>query len=153
MAPPSSPPRIVYCHCAFARVLPPDVKLATLEKLGTSGIDFECVSDLCESSARRDPLLAELAQSTTLRIAACYPRAVRGLFTAAGCALPANAEIVNLRVLKADEAATRLLSPTTGSPPPDEDAPSDETPADEIPTSEIQPTQVQPSEATEESTA
>lgn len=109
-APPT--PRVVYCHCAFARVLPPEVKLATLEKLALSGIEFDCVSDLCESSARRDPLLAELSQSTSLRIAACYPRAVHGLFTAAGCSLPANVEIVNLRVLNAEEAATRLLSPT-----------------------------------------
>ncbi len=141
--PPSSPPRIVYCHCAFARVLPPDVKLATLEQLGSSGVEFDCVSDLCESSARRDPLLAELAQSTSLRIAACYPRAVRGLFTAAGCALPAHAEIVNLRVLKADEAATRLLSPITGSPPPANDTESSDTQADKT----------HSSEATEESTA
>lgn len=133
ISPPSPPPRIVYCHCAFARVLPPDVKLATLEKLGTSGVEFECVSDLCESSARRDPLLAELAQSAELRIAACYPRAVRGLFTAAGCTLPATAEIVNLRVLKADEAASRLLSPTPNSPTPSGES--------------------EPSEATEESTA
>lgn len=110
-SPSSPPPRVVYCHCAFARVLPPEVKLGTLEQLGAAGIEFECVSDLCESSARRDPLLSELAQSPALRIAACYPRAVRGLFTAAGCALPENAEIVNLRVLKADEAVARLLGP------------------------------------------
>lgn len=106
-------PRVVYCHCAFARVLPPEVKLATLEKLAASGIEFDCVSDLCESSARRDPLLSELSQSTGLRIAACYPRAVHGLFTAAGCSLPANAEIVNLRVLNAEEAATQLLAPAS----------------------------------------
>ena len=114
MTSPSPPlPRIVYCHCAFARVLPPEVKLATLEKLANSGIEFDCVSDLCESSARRDSLLPELAQSSSLRIAACYPRAVHGLFTAAGCSLPADAEIINLRVLNADEAAARLLSPTS----------------------------------------
>ncbi|HET6424811.1 MAG TPA: hypothetical protein VFG20_14070, partial [Planctomycetaceae bacterium] len=104
-------PRIVYCHCAFAQVLPKDVKQGVLEQLGASAVDVECVPDLCEMSARRDPLLAELVQSPRVRIAACYPRAVRGLFTAAGCSLTNNVEIVNLRVLNADDATRALLSP------------------------------------------
>jgi hypothetical protein len=109
-APPATSPRLIYCHCAFAQVLPKDVKHGVLERLGESGVDFECVPDLCEMSARRDPMLAELSQLPAVRIAACYPRAVRGLFTAAGCSLPKTTEIVNLRVLNADDAAAALLS-------------------------------------------
>lgn len=104
------PPRVVYCHCAFAHVLPKDVKQSVLEQLGASGIEIECVPDLCEMSARHDPLLIELAQAPAVRIAACYPRAVRGLFTAAGCPLPKTVEIVNLRVLNAHDATNALLS-------------------------------------------
>lgn len=107
--PDNSPPRIVYCHCAFAQVIPVDVKHGVLARLADSGVEFDCVPDLCEMSARRDPALVELSQSPNARIAACYARAVQGLFTAAGCSLPKEGvEIVNLRTLNADEAFAAL---------------------------------------------
>lgn len=107
--PHSSSSRIVYCHCAFAQVIPADVKQGLLERLVDSGVDFDCVPDLCEMSARRDPALSELVQLSNIRIAACYPRAVHGLFTAAGTPLPkTGVEIVNLRTLNADEAFAAL---------------------------------------------
>ena len=53
-------------------------------------------------SARQDPRLAELAAGP-LRMAACYPRAVRGLFEAAGCPLPESAQILNMRTDPADQ--------------------------------------------------
>ncbi len=130
------PRRIVYCHCAFAQVIPKDVKQGVLERLADSGENFECVPDLCEMSARRDPLLHQLAQQPNTRIAACYPRAVQGLFTAAGAPLKASGvEIVNLRVLNADEAAEALLRPAaeeTATPA----GPIPETPLSETPLSE-----------------
>ena len=43
-------PRIVYCHCAFAQVVPREVKLTVLGKLTASGVPFEAVPDLCEMS-------------------------------------------------------------------------------------------------------
>ena len=55
------PPALLYCHCQYAQVLPPEVKLATLKALSESGQPFEAVPDLCELSARRDPALARLA--------------------------------------------------------------------------------------------
>ncbi len=126
------PRRIVYCHCAFAQVIPKDVKQGVLERLAASGEDFECVPDLCEMSARRDPVLQQLSQQPNTRIAACYPRAVQGLFTAAGSPLTESGlEIVNLRVLNADEAIEALLKPTT-----EETTASEETTTSERPTSE-----------------
>lgn len=110
---PTPRPRIVYCHCAFAHVLPVDVKQGVLERLSASDIEFECVPDLCEMSARRDPALSELAQSPSARIAACYPRAVQGLFTAAGAPLPkSGVEVINLRTLTVDEAFAALTRET-----------------------------------------
>ena len=50
-------PQIVYCHCAFAQVISQGVKQKVLEQLTASGVDFEAIPDLCEMSARRDPLL------------------------------------------------------------------------------------------------
>ena len=99
--------RILYCRCAYAQVVPADVKDAVLAGLAASGRSFEMVPDLCEMAARRDPHLAELARGGgTLRIAACWPRAVRGLFALADAPLPdAGVEILNMRT---DSAATVL---------------------------------------------
>jgi hypothetical protein len=103
-------PQILYCHCAYAQVISQSTKQKVLERLSESGVDFEAVPDLCEMSARRDPVLQEIALRPNLRIAACYPRAVKGLFTAAECPLPESAEIVNMRVLSGEESASALLS-------------------------------------------
>jgi hypothetical protein len=108
----TSPRRILYCHCAFARVVPPDVKNGVLAQLAASNVEFEAVPDLCEMSARRDPRLAELASPGTLKIAACFPRAVRGLFEAAGSPLPESAQILNMRTEPADGIADTLLART-----------------------------------------
>ena len=105
----ASPFRILYCHCAFARVVPADVKNGVLTRLAASSAEFETVPDLCEMSARRDPRLAELASADSLRVAACFPRAVRGLFEAAGSPLPPSARILNMRVDPAQKVADDLL--------------------------------------------
>src|SRR5258708_24109881 len=110
-------PSILYCHCAFAQVIPRDVKQKVLERLAESGTEFECVPDLCEMSARRDPLLERLAGRENVRIAACYERAVHGLFRAAGHPLPQpGPEIVNMRVMRADDPASALLRPADTPP-------------------------------------
>ena len=108
--------RILYCHCAYARVVPPEVKAGVLEKLAASGTSFEAVPDLCEMSARKDPRLQELATGGALRIAACYPRAVKWLFSAAGSPFPAEtAEIFNMRTASADDIVRAIL-PAPESP-------------------------------------
>jgi hypothetical protein len=104
-------PRILYCHCAYAQVVPKEVKEAVLKKLCDSGIAFEAVADLCEMSARRDPALKRLAEGGTVKIAACYPRAVKWLFEAAEAPLPKDgAEILNMRVQTADAVAAALFN-------------------------------------------
>jgi hypothetical protein len=91
--------RILYCHCAFAKVVPPEVKAAVLTGLSEADVEFDAVPDLCEMAARGDARLRELAEVDTLRIAACYPRAVKWLFAAAGATLPEGAvRIWNMRV-------------------------------------------------------
>jgi hypothetical protein len=105
-------PRMLYCHCAFARVVPAEVKERVLEALAGSGRAFDAVPDLCEMSARRDPKLRELAEGGGVRIAACFPRAVRWLFSAAGSPLPdSGVEILNMREQPADQIISRLCEP------------------------------------------
>lgn len=102
-------PTILYCRCAYAQVLPTGVKNEVLGKLCESAASFETVADLCEMAAHRDPRLQAIAICQNLRIAACYPRAVRGLFQQAGSPLPENAEILNMRTQTATEATEALL--------------------------------------------
>lgn len=100
--------RILYCHCAFAQVVPPDTKAAVLEQLSASGVSFEAVPDLCEMAARRDPALAEIAAAGGGTIVACYPRAVRWLFTGAGLTLPERVRVLNMREAAAPEIVETL---------------------------------------------
>ena len=107
-----SVPRILYCHCAYAQVVPAEVKQAVLKKLCESGASFEAVADLCEMSARQDPALQRLAEGECVKIAACYPRAVKWLFAAAKAPLPLDAtEVLNMRVQSADEVTAALFNP------------------------------------------
>lgn len=101
--------RILYCHCAFARVIPPQTKSAVLAHLAATDAPFEAVPDLCEMSARRDERLQGLAGTTPLVIVACYERAVRGLFHSAGATLPEDGvAVLNMRAETAEAVATRI---------------------------------------------
>ena len=108
--PMSKPRRIVYCHCAYAQVVPRDVKNEVLENLTASGVAFDAVADLCEMSARRDPSLKQLAEEGELKIAACYPRAVKWLFAAADAPLPGEGvAIANMRTEAAEVVVNAVL--------------------------------------------
>jgi len=104
--------RILFCNCTYAQVVPKEVKEAVLKKLCESGTAFDATADLCEMSARRDPSLQRLAGGGAVKIAACYPRAVKWLFHAAKADLQADAtEVLNMRVQNADEVCAALLNP------------------------------------------
>lgn len=102
-------PTILYCRCAYAQVVPNGVKNEVLGKLCEANASFETVADLCEMAAHRDPRLQAIASCGKLRIAACYPRAVKGLFQQAGFPLSDDAEILNMRTQTAAEIAEKLL--------------------------------------------
>ena len=106
-----SKPAILYCHCQYAQVVPKEVKEAVLRKLCESGVAFDAVADLCEMSARRDPALQQLAANGALKIAACFPRAVKGLFHQCNADLaPDKTEVLNMRTMTADEICARLAA-------------------------------------------
>lgn len=105
-------PNLVYCRCTYARVVPRQVKDGVLEALSASGVDFDAVPDLCEMSARRDPRLAEIAGGEAVTIAACYPRAVRWLFSSAGSPLDKErVTILNMREETSETVAASMLAP------------------------------------------
>ena len=92
--------------------MPKEVKDSVLRALCESGVAFDAVADLCEMSARKDASLQRLAGEGCLKIAACYPRAVKWLFAAAGAPLRAEAaEVLNMRTASAEEIIPSLFSP------------------------------------------
>ena len=115
----STRPLVLYCHCAYANVVPPAVKAEVLDGLARSGSAFEAVPDLCEMAARKDPALARLAgASQPLVIAACYPRAVRWLFHSAGQPLPeTDVTVVNMREGTGAEALAQVSTACRGDNP------------------------------------
>jgi hypothetical protein len=108
---PGPQPALLYCHCQYAQVVSPEVKAAVLKKLCESNLPFEAVPDLCELSARRDPSLKRLASAGPVKIAACFPRALKWLFAAANAPLPLGAtEVLNMRNQSANEVLASLFS-------------------------------------------
>lgn len=106
-----SSPALLYCHCQYARVVPDEVKQAVLRKLCESGQPFEAVADLCEMSARKDPTLKRLVAAGPVKIAACFPRALKWMFASAGAPLSLeNTEVVNMRSLTAEQACAALFN-------------------------------------------
>jgi NAD-dependent dihydropyrimidine dehydrogenase PreA subunit len=111
------PIRILYCNCAYSKVIPPEVKQEVLARLSASGVAFQATADLCGLAARKDPALQRIAESGRLRIAACFPRAVRWLFHAAGNPLPEDGvEVLNMRELSVEEVVSRLVTEETRVP-------------------------------------
>ncbi len=103
--------KILYCNCTYAKVVPHDVKKDVLRKLSDSGRAFDAVADLCDMSARKDPALRKIAEGGCTRVAACYPRAVKWLFHAAGTPLPPEGvEVLNMREDSAEDVVRRLLA-------------------------------------------
>ena len=101
--------RILYCRCAHAKVIEPEVKDQVLAGLCESGQRFETVADLCQMSATKDPALKRIAETPGMQIAACYPRAVKWLFNGAGCPLNENVEIQNMRTDEPESIVKALL--------------------------------------------
>lgn len=103
--------KILYCRCAYAGIIRDEVKDAVLKGLSESGRSFECVADLCEMSAHRDPALKTFAESGAVKIAACHPRAVKWLFHSAGADLPEGegVRVLNMRDEPAENVLDELL--------------------------------------------
>lgn len=112
--------RILYCRCAYAKVVPLETKDEVLRQLSDSGEAFDAVPDLCEMSARQDPSLEQLAEGGNLKIAACYPRAVRWLFAAGGAKLAdEGVEVLNMRTESPEDVCSRILGDGVADSPSD----------------------------------
>jgi NAD-dependent dihydropyrimidine dehydrogenase PreA subunit len=91
-------------------VIPLAAKAGILGALQAAEIAVESVADLCGMAARRDPRLRVWAQADSLAIIACFPRAVRWLFKAAGAPLEdRKVRFLNMRTQSPEEIVEALV--------------------------------------------
>ena len=105
---------VLFCNCSYSQVISEGVKSEVLNAIKGAGVEFEAVTDLCEMSAKKNPALKRLAKEKRIKIAACYPRAVKWLFHAGGAPLPQEGvEFLNMRTSSAEEIISLLLGEKT----------------------------------------
>ena len=95
--------KILICKCSYSNIIPDQIK-EQVEKI-IRGNSYESVItvDLCGLAARKDAVLQDIAKSEALIIFACYPRAVKSLFSAAELSLPENTKFFNMRTQVIEE--------------------------------------------------
>ncbi len=103
-------PHVVFCGCAYYETIPQAVKDHVFTSLRDAGIAVEAVADLCGMAAGRHPRLRHWARAEPLVVVACFPRAVRWLFEAAGTPLnPERTRLFNMRTQSPEEIARELM--------------------------------------------
>jgi len=102
-------PRVVICACAHYEIIPRASKEQILAGLQRSGVVLEVVSDLCGLAANRDPRLKTWIDEGPLTVVACFARAVRWLFYAAGAPLPdGQVRLFNMRTQSPEEILAQI---------------------------------------------
>lgn len=111
---------IIVCQCQNAGLIPESISGPITEALKNASQPVMYVDDLCAMAAKQDPLLSQWATQDELVICACFPRAVKSLFSHAKVALPESTTFVNLRTEKPETILAgfaldndRQNSPTT----------------------------------------
>lgn len=95
---------ILFCNCSYSQIIDEQRKGRVLRAVADSNIEFAAVDDLCRLAADKDKRLYEWAKMEGLTIIACYPRAVRWLFQAAGAELGReDTSIFNMRTQSAED--------------------------------------------------
>jgi len=103
-------PHVVFCSCAHITRRSPALKERVFSSLRDAGMVVEAVADLCGMAADRHPRLRHWAQAEPLSIVACFPRAIRWLFEAAGAPLDlGRTRLFNMRTQSPEEIARELL--------------------------------------------
>jgi NAD-dependent dihydropyrimidine dehydrogenase PreA subunit len=106
-------PRILFCSCAHYDIIPAATRERVLRAVTSARPEaphVEVVADLCGLAANRDPRLKSWVQESPLTIVACFPRAIRWLFHAAGAPLPEDqARVLNMRTQTPDEIIRQLM--------------------------------------------
>ena len=102
---------ILFCNCGYSDIIDHAIRAEILDKLAATKLNFEVVQDLCELAAKKDPRLKRWAKTDSLVIVACYQRAIKWLFNAAGAELnPERTQFFNMRTNTAEQIISSLFS-------------------------------------------
>jgi NAD-dependent dihydropyrimidine dehydrogenase PreA subunit len=105
----SERPCLVFCKCAHYEIIPQVSREQILAALSQTHPQMDVVEDLCGLAAHHDPRLQAWAQTPGLAIVACFPRAVRWLFHAAGVPLSSDrVRFFNMRTQSPDDIIREL---------------------------------------------
>lgn len=107
-AKPAGQPRVIFCACSHYDVIPRAAREQILAAIQGNGGTPEVVPDLCGLAANRDPWLKTWVDEGHLTIVACFPRAVRWLFHAAGAPLNDKVRLFNMRTQSPQEILREL---------------------------------------------
>jgi NAD-dependent dihydropyrimidine dehydrogenase PreA subunit len=118
---------ILICRCAHCHKIPGAVCDRIMQGLRKAGIPFQSVHDLCGAAAAANGTLAQWAAMERLHVVACYPRAVRWLFSRAGAPLKNDVRLLNA----ASDDADAIVASLTADAAPSHDGTSHEEPHDE----------------------
>ncbi|MHC4396191.1 MAG: hypothetical protein ACYS1A_11105 [Planctomycetota bacterium] len=106
--------KVLFCNCGYSEIIEPHLKTQVLNALAAAPVEFDVIQDLCELAAQKDPKLKCWAEANSIRIVACYSRAVKWLFNAAEAPLKENSvEFLNMRSSTAEEVISSLLGKKT----------------------------------------
>jgi Pyruvate/2-oxoacid:ferredoxin oxidoreductase delta subunit len=106
--------KIILCKCENASIIAEDVKAKVLAELTDRNIAFEAVEDICRLAATNDERLKQWAIADNLTIIACFPRAVKWLFSSGGAKInDSHTKFFNMRNNTADQIVASLLNDHT----------------------------------------
>lgn len=110
---------VLFCNCAYFQLVSDDKKDRIIKALQDASISFEAVGDLCALAAKNDPALSRFAGIDSLIIIACYPRAIKWLFSRGHAPLnDKNVQILNMRTDSVEE----IIAAVAGSNVPKGDS-------------------------------
>ncbi len=101
-------PRVVLCGCVYSDIILRATREQILAGLRGNGVTLEVVPDLCGLAANRDPRLRTWADASPLTVVACFSRAIRWLFHAAGVTLNGQARLFNMRAQSPEKIVAQI---------------------------------------------
>lgn len=101
---------ILICQCKQAGLIRPDHLKGICDELDSAGIGYVLADDLCGLAGSGHGIFKQCQDASDVIVLACYPRAVRALFHAAGAVLPDDAQIENLRIAEDIEPIIKQLT-------------------------------------------
>ncbi|MBL7215182.1 MAG: ferredoxin family protein [Phycisphaerae bacterium] len=99
---------VIICQCQNARLVSEATRRQVSDALKSTSQPVVYVDDLCALAAKKNPLLGQWAEQKELVVCACFPRAVKALFSHAKVNLPESTKIFNLRTQQPEDILSLL---------------------------------------------